>query len=169
MTSGWVLQRAAAMVALTTIVGCGGQSSGTPVAATSPPQTSSAVPGDTGSSGRPTRTVVAPSGSGTTVVPDGFAPRVVWKGDMLIVTAFGSSTCPPLAQVATVVDRQTIRVAFGGTERGVPCTDDFGPSRSRVAAPSGGIDLEDDVHALFETGGSPRKPIPVRLVDPVLG
>ncbi|MEJ7741464.1 MAG: hypothetical protein WKF73_02275 [Nocardioidaceae bacterium] len=40
------------------------------------------------------------------------------------------------------------------------------PTRSRIPAPTGGIDLAGDVYAVFALAGAPRQLIPVHLVHP---
>ncbi|MGI8434179.1 MAG: hypothetical protein ACR2LE_05505 [Nocardioidaceae bacterium] len=51
----------------------------------------------------------------------------------------------------------------------VACTDDFAPHRSRILAPSGGIDFDHDVYAAFDLDGAARQLIPVRLRHPAFG
>lgn len=103
-------------------------------------------------------------------VPGEFAPEVVWKGDQLIVTAFGSGTCKPVATEAVVSDTHTVLVRFDepGANPGQACTDDYAPNRSRIPAPTGDIDLASDVYAVFELAGASRQLIPVQLVSPNL-
>ncbi len=86
---------------------------------------------------------------------------------MLVLTAFGSSMCPPVANSADVADSHTIVVRFDPPGEQA-CTDDFGPSRSRISAPSGDIDLDSEVFAYFDLEGAPLQLIPVQLVHPVV-
>jgi len=169
-----LLLRTAALSGVALILGCGSQTSGgnqtsggdTAPASSSPSPT---TPGLTEAPEKPVSTVVLPPRKPLpTVTPGDFAPSVVWKGDMLIVTAYGSSMCPPMADEAIAIDRHTIVVSFDKRSANIACTDDYGPSISRIDAPSGDIDVSRDVFATFGLGGAPRQLIPVRLVHPVV-
>ncbi len=69
---------------------------------------------------------------------------------------------------AVAIDRHTIVVSFDMRSANIACTDDYGPSISRIDAPTGDIDLDSDVFATFGLSGAPRQLIPVRLVHPVV-
>jgi hypothetical protein len=99
---------------------------------------------------------------------DPFAPIVVWRGDMLIVTAFGSSSCPPVATGALVVEPQVLLIHFEDPPEQA-CTDDYGASVSRIAAPEGDIDVERRVSAMYDLAGAERWLIRVRMQRPVEG
>ncbi len=86
---------------------------------------------------------------------------------MLIVTAFGSSGCRPIAEEAVIADRHTLVVSFVERPEGIACTDDYAPSRSRIDAPTGDIDVSRDVYARFELEGAPQQLIPVELLSPI--
>ncbi len=101
-------------------------------------------------------------------VPSGPAkpmrPKVVWKGATLVVTAFGSSSCPPVASQASATSAHRLRIILQQPPDDQPCTDDYGPHRSRVASPSSGIDLGSPVTArLVQDGDDPL--VRVRLRD----
>lgn len=96
---------------------------------------------------------------------DEFTPSVVWRQDELIVTAFGSSSCPPVARGAVVVDPHTVAISFEAPPKQA-CTDDFAPHDSRIPAPSGDIDVASDVYATFDLDVAARQMIPVQLVHP---
>lgn len=100
------------------------------------------------------------------MTPGDFSPEVVWQGDELIVTAFGSSLCQPVAQSAEAVDSHTVVVSFESRPKGVACTDDFARHRTMIPAPTGGIDLSGDVYATFAVDGAARQLIPVQLSHP---
>ncbi len=173
MKSQRMLSGVAALGGLVLLLGCGTQTSGRAAAdaPTSPSQTSRspASPGLTAAPDKPTTgTVITPPLKGKRVLPGDFAPEVVWRHDRLIVTAYGSSTCRPVADAAAVSGQHTIVVTFGSPPNGVACTDDYGPTRSRIPAPSGDIDLDSKVYAAFDLEGTPPQPIPVQLVNPVL-
>ncbi len=163
----------ATLSGLVLLLGCGSQTSGGDAAgaAASVSQTSSSSPTSpvlTAVPDKGTGTVIVPPRKGKPVAPGDFAPEVVWKQDMLIVTAYGSSTCRPVAEEAVAMDEQTILLTFGDRPDNVACTDDYGPTRSRVPAPSGAVDLNGDVYATFDLEGTPQQLIPVQLIDPVL-
>lgn len=149
------------------LLGCGSQISGG-AAAEAPTSQAQSSPGLTRAPDKPVGTVLPPPRKQGPVKPGDFAPKVVWKHDTLIVTAFGSSTCRPVADEAVAYDEHTLVVRFGGPPDGVACTDDYGPTRSRIPAPTDGIDLDSKVYAAFELEGTPPGLIPVRLIHPVL-
>ena len=95
---------------------------------------------------------------------DPFSPSVVWEGDTLIVTAFGSSSCPPVATGATVAGDQLLLISFADPPEQA-CTDDYAPSVSRIAAPEGDIDVQREVGAVYDLVGAERWLIDVRRVD----
>ncbi|MGI8887652.1 MAG: hypothetical protein ACR2GB_01570 [Nocardioidaceae bacterium] len=170
MKSQRMLSGVAALGGLVLLLGCGTQTSagdpGQAPAKSSPTSPDSPKsPGLTAAPPKPTVTV--PPGTGKPVKPGDFAPEVIWQRDQLIVTAFGSSTCRPTADEAVVADSHTIVVRFGERSKDQLCTDDYGPTRSRIPAPAGDIDLDSDVFATFELEGTPSQLIPVELVNPV--
>ena len=161
------------LLGLGVLLGCGSQPSGGDAAqaTASPSQTSSSSPrssGLTAAPDKPTGTVLTPPPPGTPVRPGDWGGEVVWKHDMLIVTAYGSSTCRPVAEEAVAADRHTILLVFGDWPDDVACTDDYGPTRSRIPAPGGDIDLTGDVYAMFDLETAPGQRIPVEMVNPVL-
>lgn len=166
----------AALGGLILLSGCG-TSAGDGDAAeapSSPSQTSPAAPTSpssprlTAAPDKPTGTVLTPPPPGPPVRPGDWDGEVVWKHDMLIVTAFGSSTCRPVPEEAVAADRHTVLLIFGDFPDQAACTDDYGPTRSRVPAPSGDIDLNGDVYAMFSLETSRGQRLPVELVNPVL-
>jgi hypothetical protein len=156
-----MLSRAAGLSAVLVLVGCGAQvSNGGADATPSSPGVSSAPT-------KPTSTFVAPPLSPwPTASPGAFEAQVVWQRDELVVTAFGSSLCQPVARSAVAVDEHTVVVVFAARADDVACTDDFAPHRSRVAAPAGGIDLSGDVYAAFNLDGAARQLVPIQLRHP---
>ncbi len=156
------------------LVGCGSTTSGEATGGASAPSASSS-PTPAGLTQAPDEPVSCgvippkqslPTTPLPTVDPGGdFAPEVVWRKDELIVTAFGSSSCPPVAQGAVVVDSRTVAISFEGPPKQA-CTDDFAPHDSRIPAPSGDIDVESDVYATFDLEVAARQLIPVQLVHP---
>lgn len=170
-----VASRVAALSSVALLLGCGSQTTTTKSqpsggdAAQASGSPSPASPGLTQAPDKPVSTVVVPPRKPLpTVRPGAFAPSVVWKRDVLVVTAFGSGTCQPIAKAAAGVDRHTVVVSFVDRPADVACTDDYAPRRSRIAAPTGDIDVSSDVYATFDLEGAPRQLIPVRLVNPVV-
>lgn len=173
---------APALGGLILLSGCGSQTSGGDAAEaptlssqSSPSSTSPSSPSSTSPSSP--RLTAAPDKTTGTLLPPGwgkrvklgdFAPRVVWVRDELIVTAFGSSTCRPVADEAVVADQHNVVVRFGDWSKDQLCTDDYGPTRSRIPAPVGDIDLDSEVFATFDLEGSPPQLVPVQLVNPLL-
>jgi len=166
-----LVSRGAALLSVALLAGCGSQTnagdqgSGEDVAQSST-RSSSPSPGLTKAPDKPVDRVIVPPKKPRPVTPGDFAPSVVWKKDMLIVTAFGSSTCRPVADEAAAADQDTVVVSFVERPAGIACTDDYGPTTSRIAAPLG-IDLSGDVFATFELEGAPRQLIPVELLNPM--
>jgi hypothetical protein len=98
---------------------------------------------------------------------DPFAPTVVWKRDELVVTAYGSSSCPPVATGAGILGPQLLRITFQEPPA-QECTADYAPRLSRIAAPTQHLDLDRKVDAVFDLEGLQRLAIRVRLVDPAI-
>ncbi len=171
MTTRSLKTCAAALGAAALLLGCGSQVSGGTAAGQAPTSPGPTQPDLTQATHKPVGAVI-PSPRRTPPVASGQSlPSVVWKGDMLLVTTFGSSLCQPVAESAAVVDLHTLVLRFGDPpdRRGIPCTDHFVPSLSRIPAPSGDVDLNADVYATFDVEGAPRKPILVELVHPLPG
>lgn len=95
---------------------------------------------------------------------DPFAPTVVWKRDRLVVTAYGSSSCPPVATGAGIIGPQLLRITFQGPPE-QECTADYAPQLSRIAAPTQQVDLDRKVYAVYDLQGLQRLAIRVRLVE----
>jgi hypothetical protein len=169
MMSRWWESSAAGLVGLLALVGCGTQTSGGD-AAGAPTPSDSTTPSLTVVPDKPVKTVLLPPPPRKTlpVRPGQFSPEVVWRGDTLLVTAFGSSTCRPVATDAVTADQHTIVVVFAdpSSRPGQACTDDYAPHLSRIPAPTGAVDFTDDVYAMFELEGAPRQLIPVQLDHP---
>lgn len=108
---------------------------------------------------------VRPGGDSSPTLPGDFEPSVVWKGNRLRVTAFGSSSCPPVASAARVVSAHSIAIRFEPVA-GVPCTDDYGAQVSRIAAPVGAEDLSRRVVATLELVGAPAERVRVTFAAP---
>lgn len=150
------------------LVGCGSRSSGGDAGAAETPATSAEPTADVAPPDKPVSTTLLPSPN-LPVVRGQFSPEVVWRGDTLIVTAFGSSLCQPVAKDAAAGDTQTVVVTFNDpTAQGQACTDDYAPNRSKIPAPDGGIDVTDRVYAVFELPGAPLQRVQVQLLHPVL-
>ncbi len=96
---------------------------------------------------------------------DPFSPTVVWKGSILIVTAFGSSSCPPLAAHATVIAEQLLLIDFTDPPEQA-CTDDYAASVSRIPAPEGEVEVQREISAVYDLEGAQRSLIAVRLIRP---
>lgn len=170
-----MLPGVAALGGLILLLGCGSQTSGrdaaeapTSPSQSSPSPSSPTSPRLTVEPDKTTGTVLTPPPPGRPVRPGDWDGEVVWKHDMLIVTAFGSSICRPVPEEAVAADRHTILLIFGDWPDDVACTDDFAPTRSRIPAPSGDIDLNGDVYALFDLETARSQRMPVELVNPVL-
>lgn len=161
-----LLPPSAVLLGVALLLGCGSQAPGG--AAARPPTSSPTSAGLTDAPDKPVGTFVLPPRKRAPIRPGDFTPKVVWKQDMLLVTAFGSSTCRPVADEAVAADQHTIVVTFRHPAAGVACTDDYGPTRSRIPAPAGDIALDSDVYAAFDLEGTAPRLIPVRLVNPVL-
>lgn len=154
------------------LLGCGASASNGDAASTPNPKTSpsSLLQRPPPEPTKPTSTFVAPPLTPwPTAAPGDFTAQVVWQGDQLVVTAFGSSLCRPVARSVAAVDAHTLLVTFDIRPANVGCTDDFAPHRSRLPAPNGGIDLESDVYAAFNLDGAARQLIPVQLRHPAFG
>jgi hypothetical protein len=98
--------------------------------------------------------------------PGDRTPQVVWRGDRLEVTTFGSRLCQPVARSSAAADEHTVIVTFQQRADEVPCTDVFAPNRSRIAAPTGGIDLGGQVYATLDLAGAARQRVRVKLHHP---
>lgn len=164
MRIGRLLSHVMALSAVTVVLGCGTQppddaapedpsdaSSPTPPRLTEPPN----KPSDETPPGKPIP--VRPG--------DEFAPTVVWKHDELIVTAYGSGTCRPVATGAAVVEPQMLLISFQDPPEQA-CTDDYAPHQSRLPAPAGDVDLQRRVHAVLNLEGAPQWLIKVQLMRP---
>ena len=169
MMSRWLGSSAAGLVGLLLLVGCGTQTSGGDAARAST-SSDTTTPSLTVVPDKPVKTVLLPPRKTLPVRPGQFSPEVVWRGDTLLVTAFGSSTCRPVATDAVTADQHTIVVVFAdpSSRPGQACTDDYGPHLSRIPAPTGAVDFTDDVYATFELEGAPHRLIPVQLDHPTL-
>jgi hypothetical protein len=78
-----------------------------------------------------------PPGSAARLRPlGGSKPAVRWTPNGLEVRAFGSSTCPPVA-TGVVLGQRGVAVIELTPKGDGPCTDDWGPHNSWVAAPAG--------------------------------
>jgi hypothetical protein len=93
----------------------------------------------------------------------GSEPDVRWTPGGFEVRAFGSSTCPP---VATGVELGRRRVAvIELTPKGDgPCTDDWGPHNSWVAAPAG-LDRRTPLTVRLRDDTGLSAPIRVKFLD----
>jgi hypothetical protein len=150
------------------LLGCGAQVSSGGSAGPSPRTSPSAL--SSGTTAPPTKPpssfVLPPLSPWPTASPGQFSAQVIWQGDSLVVTAFGSSMCRPEARSAVAAGKHIIVVNFVPRARNVACTDDFAPHRSRLSAPSGGIDLNGAVYAAFNLDGAAHQLIPVQLRHP---
>ena len=153
--------------AVSMLAGCGDVTDG--ASATSPPAAAQTSPGLTEPPDKPVGGTITPPRKPIPVESgDPFAPTVVWKGDTLIVKAFGSSSCPPVATGAAVVEPQVVLISFEDPPEQA-CTDDYGASVSRIAAPEGDIDVQRKVSAMYDLVGAERWLIGVRMQRPVEG
>ena len=167
MRIGRLLCQGVAISAVTVVIGCGTQPRDD-AAPEAPLETSSpTTPGLTEPPDRPSDGAVTPPGEPIPVRPgEEFAPTVEWKEDELLVTAFGSSTCRPVATGAAVVESQLLLISFQDPPEQA-CTDDYAPHLTRLPAPSGDVDLQRRVYAVFDLEGAQRRLVEVSLVNPV--
>lgn len=157
----WVM----ALAAVSMLSGCG-EATRDGASGTSPSAASQRPPGLTEPPGKPSDGTQTPPTKPIPADPsDPFSPTVVWKGSTLIVTAFGSSSCPPVATGATVVKEQLLLISFRAPSEQA-CTDDYAASVSRIAAPEGDIDVQRKVSAVYDLEGAPRWLVDVRLSRP---
>lgn len=167
MRFGRALSHVMALSAVTAVFGCGAQTRDDAAGVTPSDTSSPTSPGLTEPPKKPSDGTVTPPRKPIPVKPgDEFAPTVVWTQDELMVTAYGSSTCRPVATGAAVVEPQMLLISFQGPPEQA-CTDDYAPHLSRLPAPAGDVDLQRRVYAVFDLEGAQRRLIEVSLVHPV--
>ena len=168
MTITRVLASAIIVPAVSLLSGCG-EATRDGEGGAAAPAASQSSPGLTEAPGKPVGGTYTPPRKPIPVDPtDPFSPSVLWEGDALIVTAFGSSSCPPVATGATVADDQLLLISFADPPEQA-CTDDYAPSVSRIAAPEEDIDVQGEVSAVYDLVGAERWLIDVRLRSPRAG
>lgn len=157
---------AVAFVAAASLTSCGSKALD-PGARPMHPSTSLPAVGRASPS-KPVKTVITAPPTRIHQRPGQFSPTVVWRGARLIVTAYGSSTCPLVAAAAVVPLRNRISVVLQRQTREHACTADYAPHRSDVPAPHSDIDLARDVYASLDAVGLQGRWVKVELVHPRL-
>lgn len=89
-----------------------------------------------------------------------YAPSAGWVDDgQFALLTWGSSSCAPMVQDATVVEGNQITVTFSAPPADMVCTADMAPRVTLVAVD----DVEDNVVDLTLTGGGVEFETPVQL------